>query len=431
MNLSVRESGSWQKTLDIEVPTDEVERQLDDVTREVQRRASLPGFRKGRVPFEMVRVQFAAAVEQEFLERYLPRVTSEAVEESHLSPVVPPLVRNLRFAPGQPLKFEAVVDVRPEIEARDYRGLPVTRNLKPVDEAQLERVMRELLEDSAVFVDLDRPAERGDVVLLDSTRLDANGRRMTGTRAKGRRIQLGAEGVPPDLENGLLGSEAGQERTLEIHYPDDYTVPELAGKSARYVVFVRKIQEKKLRALDDNLAREVFQLESLEELRSRVQQNLEGEERVRVQRETEAAITEELVRRNPFDLPERLVEYMLERVISEATGGREVRQDLRGELEQRYRPNVERSLRREVLLGAVAVQEKLDVSDDEVAADIQRMADADPRQAARVRARYQAAERRQALRESLLERKALEWLIQAAKVSESSAESPLVVPATR
>jgi trigger factor len=431
MNLSVRETGSWQKTLDIEVPTDEVERQLDDVTREVQRRASLPGFRKGRVPFEMVRVQFAAAVEQEFLERYLPRVTSEAVEQSHLSPVVPPLVRNLRFAPGQPLQFEAVVDVRPEIEARDYRGLPVTRKLQPVDEAQVERVMRELLEDSAVFVDLDRPAERGDVVLLDSTRLDANGRRLTGTRAKGRRIQLGAEGVPPDLENGLLGSEAGQERTLEIHYPEDYTVPELAGKAARYVVFVRKIQEKKLRALDDNLAREVFQLESLSELRSRVQQNLEGEERARVQRETEAAITEELVRRNPFELPERLVEYMLERVISEATGGREVRPDLRGELEQRYRPNVERSLRREVLLGAVAAQEKLDVSDDEVAAEIQRMADADARQAARVRARYQAAERRQALRESLLERKALEWLIQAAKVSESSAESPLVVPATR
>jgi trigger factor len=431
MNLSVRETGSWQKTIDIEVPTDEVERQLDEVTREVQRRASLPGFRKGRVPFEMVRVQFAAAVEQEFLERYLPRATSEAVEQSHLSPVVPPLVRNLRFAPGQPLKFEAVVDVRPEVEARDYRGLPVTRSLRPIDDSAVDRVMSELLEDSAVFVDLDRPAERGDVVLLDSTRLDANGRRLTGTRAKGRRIQLGAEGVPPDLENGLLGAEAGQERTLEIHYPDDYSVPELAGKAARYVVFVKKIQEKKLRALDDNLAREVFQMGSLPELRSRVQMNLEGEERVRVQRETEAAITEELVRRNPFELPERLVEYMLERVISEATGGREVRPDLRGELEQRYRPNVERSLRREVLLGAVAAQEKLDVNDDEVAAEIQRMADADPRQAARVRARYQASERRQALRESLLERKALEWLIQAANLKDVSAESPLVVPASR
>jgi len=199
----------------------------------------------------------------------------------------------------------------------------------------------------------------------------------------------------------------------------------------RYVVQVRKIQEKKLRDLDDNLARDVFQLQSLEELRSRVRLNLEGEERVRVQRESEGAITDELLRRNPFDLPGRLVEAMLQRVIAEATGGREVRDDLRAELTGRYRPGVERSLRRELLLDAVARQEKLEVHEDEVTAEIQRMADQDPRQAARVRARYQSPERRSALRESLLERKALDWLMNAADVQERPAESPLVVPAVR
>ena len=431
MNLSVRNTGSWQRTLDLEVPVDEVERRLDEVARQIQRRASLPGFRRGRVPLDMVRLHFADSVEQEFLETWLPRLTGEAVDQARLTPVVPPLVRNLRFTPGQPLRFEAVVDVRPEIEARDYRGLPASRTARTLDESAVDRVLSELREESAVFVDLDRPAQRGDVVLLDSTRLDANGRRMAGTRAKNRRVQLGADGVPPDLENGLLGAEAGQERTIEIHYPADHPTAELAGRSVRYAVQVRKIQEKKLRELDDNLARDVFQLESLEELRSRVRLNLEGEERVRIQRETESALTDELLRRNPFDLPERLVEAMLERVIAEATGTRDVRPELRTELAQRYRPNVERSLRRELLLDAVARQEKLEVLDDEVTAEIQRMADADPRQSARVRARYQSPERRQALRESLLERKALDWLINVAEVQERSAESPLVVPAVR
>ena len=431
MNLSVRSTGSWQHTLDIELPVDEVERRLEEVARQIQRRASLPGFRPGRVPLDMVRLHFAESVEQEFLETWLPRLTGEAVDQARLIPVVPPLVRNLRFAPGQPLRFDAVVDVRPEIEARDYRGLPVSRTVRTLDEAAVERVLGGVREESAVFVDLDRPAQRGDVVLLDSTRLDVNGRRMPGTRAKSRRIELGAEGIPPDLENALLGSEAGQERTVEIHYPADHDSPELAGKSVRYVVQVRKIQEKKLRELDDNLARDVFQLQSLEELRSRVRLNLEGEERVSAQREAEAAITDELLRRNPFDLPERLIEAMLERVIVEAVGSREVRPELRAELAQRYRPNVERSLRREVLLDAVARQEKLNVVDEEVSAEIQRMADAEPRQAARVRARYQSPERRQALRESLLERKALDWLINAAEVQERSAEAPLVVPAIR
>ena len=431
MNLSVRETGNWQHTLEIELPAEDVERRLEEIARQVQRRASLPGFRKGRVPLEMVRSQYAAAVEQEFLEAWLPRLTGEAVEEAKLQPAVPPMVRNLKFSPGQPLKFEAVVDVRPEIEARDYRGIPISRTTREVGDAHVDRMLEELREESAVFVDLDRAAERGDVVLLDSTRLDVNGRRMSGTRAKARRIQLGVPGVPPELETALLGAGAGEERTVDLTYEENHPTAELAGKTVRYVVNVRKIQAKKLRELDDNLAREVFQLPTLEELRSRIRQNLEGEDGVRLRRESEAGITDELLRRNPFELPERLVEHMLDRVVAEAAGGREVRPDLRAELEKRYRQNVERSLRREVLLDAVARQEKLNVSEDEIAAEIQRMAESDPRQAARVRARYQTSERREALRETLLERKALEWLIAAAEVTERAAESPLVVPATR
>jgi len=294
-------------------------------------------------------------------------------------------------------------------------------------------VLQRLREESAVFVDLARAAQRGDVVLADSVRLDANGRRLPSTRARNLRLDLGAPDLLPDLENGLLGAEAGQERTVEIAYPADYRVPELAGKRARYLVRVRKIQEKKLRDLDDNLAREVFQLQSLEELRSRVRLNLEGDERVRVQREVEGAITEELIRRNPFDLPERLVQWTLDRVLREAAGSdRPIHEPLKRELEQRYRPGVERSLKREVLLEAVARQEKLEASEEEVAAEIDRMAQADPRQAARVRVRYQSADRRRALQESLLERKALEWLMNVAEVQEEVVrESQLVIPATR
>jgi len=292
-------------------------------------------------------------------------------------------------------------------------------------------VLQQLREDSAVFVDLARPSERGDVVLLDSVRVDANGRRMSGTRAKNRRIELGAAGVAPELESGLLGAEAGQERTIEIQYPADYPAEELAGKAARYLVSVRKIQEKKLRDLDDNLAKEVFGLPSLEELRSRVRLNLEGEERVRVQREVDAAVSAELIRRSPFDLPGGLTQRTLERVIEEAVQGQTVSEDLRKQLEERYRPGVEQSLKREVLLDAVARQEKLEVSDEEVAGEIQRMAQSDPRQAARVRARYQSAERRESLRDSLLERKALDWLIDAAEIVDEAAASPLIMPAGR
>jgi trigger factor len=432
MRTSLRETGTWQRTLDIEVPVEDVEQRLDHVARAFQRRAHLPGFRKGKAPLHIVRQQFAPAIEQQFLEDALPELTGRAVDEAKLAAVVPPLVRNVRFIPGQPLRFEAEVDVRPEVAAKDYRKLPGMRRVREITDADIERVLEELREESAVFADLERPAGRGDVVLLDSQRVDPNGRRLSGTRLKSRRIQLGAPEMLPELENALLGAEPGQERTFEMQYPDDYQNQDLAGQKVRYVVKIRKIQEKKLRGLDDNLAREVFHLESLDELRARVRSNLEHEEKTRMRREVEGSISDALVQRNPMELPERLVEWTLDRVIHEAAGGREVPGDLHKELEARYRPGVERSLKREVLLAAVARQENLAVGDEEVGQEIDRMARAEPRQAAKIRARFQSAEPRQGLKESLLERKALDWLIAEADVKDEEIQpSRLVEPAGR
>jgi FKBP-type peptidyl-prolyl cis-trans isomerase (trigger factor) len=211
MNLSVRSTGTWQHTLDIEVPGwEEVERRLEEVARQLQRRASLPGFRKGRVPLDMVRQHYAEAVEQEFLESFVPRLTGEAIEQSKLAPIVTPVVRNLRFTPGQPLRFEAVIEVRPEVEAKDYLGIPVRRHAHAVDDAAVDAVLGQLREDSAVFTDLDRAAERGDVVLLDSVRLDANGRRMGGTRAKNRRIELGPRAWRPSSRAACWAPRRGR-----------------------------------------------------------------------------------------------------------------------------------------------------------------------------------------------------------------------------
>jgi trigger factor len=432
MTHTVRETGPWQRTLAIEVPVEEVEQQLEIVARRLQRQVALPGFRKGKVPLDKVRQQFAEHVEREFLESFIPEVTGRALGEAGLNPVVPPLVQNLRYTPGQPMAFDAVVELTPQVEAKDYRGLALRRRVRPVDESAVEAMLANLRDESAVFADVNRPAGRGDVVLLDSQRLDVNGRRLSGTRTKGARLLLGAPNLNPDLENGLLGAEEGQERTIAVNYPADYQPnPELAGKSVRYIVKVRKIQEKKLRELDDNFARDVFRLEGLEALRQRIRENLEGEDSVRVRRELEGLVTEELVRRNPFDLPPRLVEYMLDRVVHEQTEGRPVGKELHQQLEEHYRPGVERSLRREILLAAIARQENLSVSDEEIAAEIDRMAASDPRQASRVRARYQTADRRRALGDAMLERKAYDWLIGAANVVDEPLADPMVVPAGR
>jgi len=424
MKHTVRETGSWQHTIAVEIPVEEVEARLGEVARTLQKRVSMPGFRKGKVPLDRVRTDFASYIEQEFLEHVLPEATSHAMSEANLAPVVPPTVSNVRFTPGQPLTFEALVDVAPQVEVKDWKGLPLVRRARAFGDAEVAAMVEDLREQSAVFADVDRPAGRGDIVLLDSQRLDANGRRLANTRAKNTRIQLGAPELLPDLENGLTGAAAGQERTITVNYPADYRQAELAGKTVRYVLTIRKIQEKKLRELDDNFARELFRLGSMGDLRDRVRQNLEAEDAARVRRELEALATEELIRRNPFELSPRLLEYMLQQVVREQTGGREVGDDLRKQLDEHYRPGVERSLRRELLLGGIARQESITVSDEEIASDIERMCAAEPRQASRIRARYQSAERRRSLGESIVERKAMDRVIEAAQLRDEPLRAP-------
>ncbi|MCE9628172.1 MAG: trigger factor [Candidatus Eisenbacteria bacterium] len=418
MTHTVRESGPSQHTLTIEVPVEQVESRILEVSRVFQRQVSMPGFRKGKVPLDKVRSEYAAEIEREFLERFIPEVTHEALGEAKLVAVVPPSVTNLRFTPGQPLSFEAVVDVAPQVEVKDWKGYALKRRIKPVAAAQVDGMLDQLREESAVFEDVERPAGPGDVVLLDSQRIDANGRRLSNTKAKGARILLGAPDLLPELEAGLQGAEAGQERTIAVTYPADFRQAELAGQSVRYVVNVKKIQQKNLRALDDTLARDVFGLESLVALRERIQRNLELEDEQRWRRDLEAQAIDELVKRHPMDLSPRLVNYMLEQVVHEQTGSREVSEELHKQLEEHYRPGVERSLKREILLIALAKQENLDVSGEEVGQQILRLAESDPRNAARVRQHYSSADRRRALAESMLEKKALDRVIEAAKIED-------------
>lgn len=428
MTHTVRTSGPSQHTLTIEVPAEKVESRLLEVSRVFQRQVSMPGFRKGKVPLDKVRSEYAAEIEREFLERFIPEVTHEALGEAKLVAIVPPSVTNLRFTPGQPLSFEAVVDVAPQVEVKDWKGFALKRRIKPVSAEQVDGMLAQLREESAVFVDVDRPAASGDVVLLDSQRVDANGRRLANTKAKGARIQLGAPELLPELEAGLQGAEAGQERTITVQYPADFRQQELAGQTVRYAVNIKKIQQKNLRPLDDTLARDVFGLDTLDALRERIQRNLELEDEQRWRRELEAQAIDELVKRHPLDLSPRLVNYMLEQVVQEQSGGRELSEDLQKQLEEHYRPGVERSLKREILLIALAKQEDLKVSGEEVGQQILRLAESDPRNAARVRQHYASAERRQSLAESMLEKKALDRVIEAAKIEdETIAADPPVV----
>ena len=418
MTHTVRESGPSQYTLTVEVPLERVESRMLEVARVFQRQVAMPGFRKGKVPLDAVRKEYAAEIEKEFLDRFIPEAVHEVLQEASLVAIVPPSVPNLRFTPGQPLSFELVVDTAPKVEVKDWQGYALKRRIRPVEDAQVEAMLTQLREESAVFEDVSRPAGDGDVLLIDVQRLDANGQRLKGTLQKGARILLGAPELMADLQKGLMGAEAGQERTITVNYPADYRQAEVAGQSITYVIKIRQVQFRRLRELDDAFAKDVFGFESMTQLRDRIRENLSREDEQRWRRDLESQAIDEIVKRHPMELSPRLVSYMLEQVVHEQTQGRQVSGDLQKQLEEHYRPGVERNIRREILLIALAKQESIEVTPDEVTQQILRMQESDPRNAARVRQHYASAERRQSLAESILEGKALQKVVDAAKLED-------------
>ena len=429
MNVQVKAETPTRRVLEIEIPPAEIEQELERVVADTARRASLPGFRKGKVPRSMLEQRFGASFEQETLERAIERACRQAFAERNLAPLMPAEITDLKYQHGGPVTFQASIEVRPEVTAQDYKGVAVARKTRDVADADVERELVSLEEASTHWLDVERPAQDGDLLIVDHVRLDAKGQSLKSSRRRDVEILLGSEGLLPAFQAGLLEAAAGESRTLKVSYPADFANADLAGKDVQFHVKVRKIREKKVRLRDDNWARETFGVESLEDLVARIRLNLEGEARLASRRETEDALVESIVDKNPVPVPERWLERRTQEELEELVrrAGQPVPEAELADLTGRVRAALERQVQREFLLEAIAQQENLVVTDPEVGEELGKLLSAGGRVAQEFRA-LSPEQRRSRVKDVLERRKVFDFLLENAQVSEEKAsnESTLV-----
>ena len=428
----MKEETATRRVLEIEVTPEEIGQELERVVADTARKAALPGFRKGKVPRSMLEQRFGASFEQETLERAIERACRQVFAERAIAPLMPAEVEDLKYQHGGSLTFKAVVEIRPEVEARDYRGIPVTRKTREPEDADVERELAALEESSTQWLDVERPAQDGDLLVVDHVRLDAKGQSLKASRRRDVEILLGSEGLLPAFQEGLVGAAVGESRTLKVSYPPDFGNAELAGKDVQFHVKVRKIREKKARVRDDNWAREIFGLDSVADLVARIRLNLEGEAKLASRRETEDALVEAIVDKNPVPVPERWLEKKTDEELGELVrrAGQSVPEPELGELKGRVRAELERQVRREFLLDAIARQENLAVTDAEVGEELGKLLSAGGRVAQEFRA-LSPEQRRSRVKDVLERRKVFDFLLEHAQVTEEKAsnESTLVAGA--
>jgi trigger factor len=419
LKSEVRDTGPLQKTFDIHLDAEEVNRFIDERISTYRSHYAIPGFRPGKAPDSVVRARFHEEIEHALMTELVPRAIDRIFRENRVRPAAPSELTGMRYQPGEPLTFSVRVDVWPEVELAQYEGMLVEQVVEEVTAEEVEAFLANLRERVAAQDPVDRPAQEGDLVDGELEVISPEGTRVKGTKRERLVLEVGARNLLDGFKEAGLGLTAGGTRDFEVRYPEDYGQEDLAGQTKRYRLRAIQIREKKVPPLDDELARRFDPNLDLDGLRARVRLRLEGEKRYSARERLEDALVDRLIRENPFQVPEASMHRALERLVAKLKedGGTAAPE----EVEKTYRPWIERVQKRDFILARVAEREEIKVGPEEAEAEISRLAIEQHRTVEQVRTEIGDLER---FEQFLFERRVFDALLGKVRVQQVRLPAP-------
>jgi trigger factor len=367
-----------KRSLEIEVPLEEVERARERVTNSIKQRVRLPGFRPGKAPISLIQSRFESEIRSEVLEVLLPQAFRERVEKEDLKVVGTPDVSDLHFEPGQPIRFKAVFEVAPVFELGEYRGLPAKYEEPTVTDEEVEKRLESMRESKADYVNLDpRPIESGDFVLVHLKSLSG----LAEPIDQDVQIQVGAEDTLPAFNDNLLGANPEDVKDVEVTYPEDYGQERLAGKTVHFQLTPKVIRQKELPALDDEFARDLGDYKTLEELREAIRKSIFHEKQYVAQQAAKEALIDRLVETHEFPVPEVYIDRQIENqvraqlrdLVGKGVDPNTVKLDWQ-KVKESQREKALRNVKASLLLEKISDKEGIKPTQDEVDREVQRIA---------------------------------------------------------
>ena len=430
MKTEVVDVSETRKEIKIEIEATEVRAEFDRVTGEYARAMNVPGFRKGHAPVTVVRTRYKKDIQGDVLKRLVPGAVEQAITESGLDVIGQPDVHldneGLEKFGQEAISLHAHVEVMPDVKLGEYRGLEAARRTRPVTDEAVERVIENLREASASLQPVeDRAAEEGDTVTADIQGRYVEPPSDEDINVEDVDIVLGGEGVLPAFNENLTGVRADEVKTFTVSYPADFNAQGLAGKTIEYTATVSAVRRKELPELDDEWVKSLGEenVETVESLRERVRENLsksaahESEYRLRDE------VLARLVEQHRFEVPETIVSYQANQILQSMLRDMISRGiDPRGEdinweaMRDVVRERAGDDVRGSMLLERVAEAEGLEVSDEEVEAEIQAMAEGSRQSVEQVRAALTKQGGERSIADRLRNRKALDLIVQHANV---------------
>ena len=308
MQISVESTGALERRMEVSVPKEQIEQAIDARLKQVSRTAKLKGFRPGKVPLKVIKQQFGAQVRQEVLSEMMQRSFAEAVSEQKLNPAAGPRIEPISAGPGEDLKYRAIFEVFPEIALQKIDGLMITRPTADVTESDIEAMVQNLREQRPRFEAVERESRETDRVTMDFEG-QIDGHPFEGSKGDDVAVVLGGGRMLKDFETGITGLKAGERKSLDVGYPEEYHNKSLAGKTARFEVHVKKVEEKQLPPLDDEFCRDYGVTEGgMERLLAEVADNMRRELAQNVRGRVKQQLLDQLLAANPLEVPKALVD---------------------------------------------------------------------------------------------------------------------------
>ncbi|MFI8575076.1 trigger factor [Rossellomorea aquimaris] len=424
-------SAKWEKqegnqgVLTIEVEAAKVNEGLDAAFKKVVKQVNVPGFRKGKMPRGMFEKRFGVeSLYQDALDFILPEAYAKAIEETGIDPIDRPEIDVEQMEKGKDLIFTATVQVKPEVKLGEYKGLEVEKMETEVTAEDVEAELTSLQEKQAeLAVKEEGKAEEGDTVTMDFEGF-VDGEAFEGGQAENYSLELGTGQFIPGFEEQLIGVASGEEKEVEVNFPEEYHAAELAGKPATFKVKVHEIKAKELPALDDEFAKDADEeVETLAELKEKIEKRLQESKK----NEAETAVRETLVNKASenaeVEIPEVMVTAEVDRMMQEFEQRLQMQgmnldlyfqfsgqseEDLKGQMKE----DAGKRVRTNLTLEAIAAAENLEVTDEEAEEEVNKMAEQYNMSADNIK---QALGGLDTLKADLKVRKAVEFLVENSK----------------
>lgn len=425
MSLQVERLEKNMAKLTIEVPAEELEKALQNAYLKNRKQISVPGFRKGKVPRQMIEKMYGPEIfYDDAANALIPDAYAAAVDECELELVSRPAISIEKIAKGEPFVFTAEVAVKPEVTLGQYKGIEVEKEDTSATEEELQAALNKEQESNSRTITVeDRAVQDGDMTVIDFEGF-ADGTAFEGGKGTDYPLTIGSGAFIPGFEEQLIGAEIGKEVEVNVTFPEEYHAKDLAGKPAVFKCTVKEIKVKELPELDDEFAKDVSEFDTLEEYKAELKKKLEEKKAEEAKGRKEDAVIEKIIEGASMEIPDAMVETQAEQLVDDFAQrlqmqGMSMDQYMQytgagmEAMIERMKPQAVKRIQSRLVLEAVAAAEQIEIGEDEIEEEIGRMAEAYKMEVEKVKEILGESEKEN-MKDDLAIRKAIDLVTEAA-----------------